>query len=113
MTKEYIERVALVRVLAAVLEEIEGIVPFGEKNTEFKNGIVQAKKADINCIKNFKSADVTPVIHGRWYDEDSVDAHGSPIYRCSVCNKTVADYHISEHKYCLHCGAEMLEGSLK
>ena len=45
--------------------------------------------------------------HGQWLDEDSFDAHGSPIYRCSVCNRTVADNYISCHKFCLHCGADM------
>lgn len=47
------------------------------------------------------------VRHGRWYEEDSTDAYGSPIYRCSHCNRTVADNYISLHKYCLHCGARM------
>lgn len=66
-----------------------------------------------HLVKNLAPADVKPVVRGRWYDEDCFDAHGSPIYRCSVCNKTVADNYISAHKYCLHCGAEMLEGDLK
>ena len=63
------------------------------------------------CENFTPTADVAPVIHGRWYDEDSVDAHGSPIYRCSICNKTVADNYISCHKFCLHCGAYMDRGN--
>ena len=58
-------------------------------------------------IANAPSADVAPVVHGRWLDEDSFDFHGSLIYRCSVCNGTVADNYISCHKFCLHCGAQM------
>lgn len=64
-------------------------------------------KIDITVIDSISGADVVPVVHGKWYDEDSFDFHGSPIYRCSVCNKTVADNYISFHKFCLHCGAKM------
>ena len=59
----------------------------------------------------YKLMNSTPTVHGKWYDEDSFDAHGSPIYRCSVCNKTVADNYISCHKFCLHCGAKMDGGN--
>lgn len=55
----------------------------------------------------YKLMNNNSIVHGRWYDEDSFDAHYSPIYRCSVCNKTVADNYISCHKFCLHCGAKM------
>lgn len=61
----------------------------------------------VPCRKFVNSADVEPIVHGRWFDEDSFDAHSSPIYRCSVCNRTVADNYISCHKFCLHCGALM------
>lgn len=77
-------------------------------------------KVDAWLIATLTPTDVKPVVRGRWYDEDSFrltqqegGLHYSPIYRCSVCNKTVADYHISEHKYCLHCGAEMEEVDVK
>ena len=88
MSKEYIER--------------EAVVAFLEN--------MAASRYLIQCFEDkerFPAADVEPVRHGRWYDEDGFDAHGSPIYRCSVCNRTVADNYISCHKYCLHCGAKM------
>ena len=67
-------------------------------------------RVDAWLIATLTSKDVAPVVHGHWYDEDSVDAHGTPIYRCSVCNRTVADNYISFHKFCLHCGTCMDEG---
>lgn len=70
-------------------------------------------KVDAWLIATLTPTDVKPVVRGRWYDEDCFDAHGSPIYRCSVCNKTVADNYISAHKHCLHCGAEMEEVDVK
>ena len=88
MSKEYIERGTVV----AFLENMA------------------ASRYLIQCFENkekFPAADVEPVRHGRWLDEDSFDAHYQPIYRCSECNKTVADNYISFHKYCLHCGARM------
>lgn len=88
MSKEYIKR--------------ETIVTFLEN--------MAASRYLIQCFESkekFPAADVAPVVHGRWFDEDSFDAHSSPIYRCSVCNRTVADNYISCHKFCLHCGARM------
>ena len=95
--KEYIEREAL-------LEE------------DFTDMFVNSYDANVifpNIIEAAPAADVAPVVHGRWYDEDSFDAHGSPIYRCSNCNRTVADNYISCHKYCLHCGAHMTKETNK
>ena len=102
MNKEYIKREAVIRALQKC-DELANFYGVRPTLNDFKNAI----------YNGIPSKDIKSVAHGRWYDEDCFDAHGSPIYRCSVCNKTVADNYISEHKYCLHCGAEMLEGSLK
>ena len=64
-----------------------------------------------DAIKCTSAADVAPVIHGRWLDTDSLDAHYTPIYKCSQCWKDVADHYIKEHKFCLHCGARMDGGN--
>lgn len=90
MSKEYLEREAL-------LERLSYNNPTNLPPMEYYREVVT----------NFSVADVAPIRHGRWFDEDSFDAHGSPIYRCSVCNKTVADNYIACHKFCLHCGADM------
>lgn len=83
------------------------ISEIGELDKEDFHRMNEAEDVINNYIRKTAAADIVSVVHGRWYDEDSFDAHGSPIYRCSVCNKTVADNYISEHKYCLHCGALM------
>lgn len=99
MSKEYIEREAA---LAIVYDNW---------------GTLSCSRISYN-LEKLPAADVKPVVHGKWYDEDSFrltqqegGLHYAPIYRCSVCNKTVADHYISEHKYCLHCGAEMKKES--
>ena len=98
--KEYIER----EIVLAITEDFLN----ANKN---KLGYPSNKAPVYHMLKTLTAADVTPVVHGRWYDENSFDFHGSPIYRCSVCNKTVADNYISFHKFCLHCGAKMDGGS--
>ena len=45
--------------------------------------------------------------YGFWISTGFYDSHMNPIYQCSNCKKEVADYFIGDHKYCLHCGAEM------
>ena len=93
--KEYIEREAAINELKCLPEqgELDYLGVF-------------------DCIKSVLVADVEPVRHGKWLDEGSFDAHYQPIYRCSECNKTVADYYISCHKFCLHCGTCM-DGGIK
>lgn len=94
MADEYINKTEL------LFEMATSLIP---QSMDITRGYAIAK----DLIRKAPTADVAPVIHGCWYDEDSFDAHGSPIYRCSVCNKTVADNYISCHKFCLHCGADM------
>ena len=94
--KEYIEREAALKAMSQAIQD---------RTWSMDDFDVMIKMED--NVAELPAADVVPVIHGRWYDEDSFDAHGSPIYRCSVCNKTVADNYISCHKFCLHCGARM------
>ena len=98
MADEYINKTEL------LFEMATSLIP---QSMDITMGYAIAK----DLIRKAPVADVAPVVHGRWYDEDSVDAHGSPVYRCSVCNKTVADNYISFHKFCLHCGAYMDGGN--
>ena len=96
MNKEYIEREILIKQFSG-----------GDEMKSLSESIHDSRF--LEAINKVPTADVKPIVRGRWYDEDCFDRYGSPIYRCSVCNKTVADDHISEHKHCLHCGAEMEE----
>ena len=61
----------------------------------------------VMSIADVSTADVVEVRHGKWLVTDSFDHHYTPIYRCSVCLREVADNYIELHKHCLHCGAKM------
>ena len=101
---EYIKREVLI---AHIKDDIQEC---GEANSSIRPiayGTILGLKGALSYAETLPAADVAPVRHGRWLDEDSFDAHYQPIYRCSECGKTVADYFISCHKYCLHCGAKM------
>lgn len=63
------------------------------------------------AIVDAPSVDAEPVRHGRWVETEYYDAHKTPIYQCSVCWKGVADHYITQHKFCLHCGAKMDGGA--
>lgn len=54
-------------------------------------------------IMDIPSADVAPVVHGRWLKQDNYNC-------CSVCKQSVARYCVRWYKYCPNCGAKMDEG---
>lgn len=95
MSKEYIERKWLIHKIS-------------------QNPAEEANKRCaqlLDAILEAPAADVEPVRHGKWIDTDTFDFHCVHIYQCSNCGKEVADDYISNHKFCLHCGAEMDEGN--
>ena len=60
-----------------------------------------------DVVDNCPSADVAPVVHGRWIEElDNVLS-----CRCSVCEHTYKIYEddINGYPYCAWCGAKMDE----
>ena len=98
MADEYINKTEL------LFEMATSLIP---QSMDITRGYAIAK----DLIRKAPVADVAPVIHGRWLDTDSLDAHYTPIYKCSQCWKDVADHYIKEHRYCLHCGAYMDGGN--
>lgn len=61
-------------------------------------------------IEEVSSADVTPVLHGRWIHERDRMWRGGGKTKCSNCKFCYADgsYHeVYEFLYCPHCGARM------
>lgn len=95
---EYFEREALI----AKFKQME----LGE------HGLVERLFADgvYAVIAAFPSADVAPVVHGRW-------EHGyycyEPATQCSVCKVCLAKGHRAEKQftYCPNCGAKMDGGA--
>ena len=59
------------------------------------------KKEAIWCIECIPTADVAPVVHGRW--DDSFDGI-TPV--CSVCGRTHKCFNRTPN-YCPNCGAKM------
>ena len=90
--KEYIER-------AVALEALS------------KSGVTCNMRAH-KIVASIQAADVAPVVHGKWLDEDFPEEiateHGFAI--CSACGELS---HKAEHgynilsKYCPNCGAKM------
>lgn len=58
----------------------------------------------INALRNAPSADVAPVVHGRWM---YVDTDTEQFFLCNRCKKK--EYW--ESNYCPNCGAKMDEVS--
>lgn len=66
----------------------------------------------IDIVLNFPAADVAPVVHGRWIEQE--DPCGDPYYTCSACKD---DFYIEMtgavekdlflYSYCPSCGAKM------
>lgn len=60
-------------------------------------------------IDNIPTADVVPVVHGKWEEFDEL--YGDTTYKCSVCGEpwTLIDGTPQDNNmhYCPNCGAKM------
>ena len=63
----------------------------------------------INALRNMPSADVVPVVHGRWEAKGYVC--GESEFECSVCHKTEWRTSIGRFRWCPFCGAKIDEVS--
>lgn len=59
----------------------------------------------INALRNAPSADVAPVVHGRWEAKGYVC--GESEFECSVCHKSEWRTSIGRFRWCPFCGARM------
>ena len=63
----------------------------------------------VDCIlKGIPAADVAPVIHGRWIEQEKYTF--GTMYDCSICGNRILDNGHSWN-YCPNCGAKMDEVS--
>lgn len=102
---EYIERDALVRQISCNMAEYVGAPDDVLKHDE------QCNYA-ISCVESAPAADVAPVAHGRWIEQE--DQMLDVYYTCSVCKE---DFYIETtgytekdmflYTYCPNCGAKM------
>ena len=104
--KEYIERKSLIEDCNETISNIQFTSPYQDDIDTMVSGMERIR----DMIDEAPTADVAPVVHGKWIDTDTFDFHCVHIYQCSNCHKEVADDYIDNHKYCLHCGAMMRGG---
>lgn len=90
--KEYIEREAI----CYQLEKQESI-----------DGQPRAIRRARRIVEDFPSADVVPVVHGRWVWDGGEDMH----YFCSLCHYNAygctGEILSGDYNYCPNCGARM------
>lgn len=62
-------------------------------------------------ISDIPTADVAPVVHGKWKEESPDYLDGDTIYICSVCGETwnleAGTPKENNMNYCPNCGAKM------
>ena len=91
---EYIEREALEKMLN---ERLTYLLDKNGPYDYFTNGYDEA----VSTVEEFLSADVAPVVHGRW------KRYGKNLGECSECGEVVS----VRNNYCPNCGAKMDGGT--
>lgn len=61
----------------------------------------------LSKIRKFPSADVEPVVHGKWTSCFEDDRHQVEGDRCSICGFEHYGTPIGKFKFCPSCGAKM------
>lgn len=70
------------------------------------NGTLISLEDARNTISNFPTADVAPVVHGKWIIPTKIGHRSFNIPHCSVCNGIPCG--VDENtNYCPNCGAKM------
>lgn len=76
---------------------------------EYSGALYNGCETDMELIDEISFADVVPVVHGRWVEQD--DGWGETYYDCSACGEswTTVDGTPTQNnmKYCPNCGAVM------
>lgn len=89
---EYVNKFAVIR---ALLKDFKD-----ERHTWYSASYAIDIMAKI--VDEMPSADVRPVVHGRWKQISP-----ARIYECSKCGQEVMTCDIDVYKYCHGCGAKM------
>ena len=91
---EYIEREALEKMLN---ERLTYLLDKNGQYDYYTDGYDEA----VSTVEEFLSADVAPVVHGRW------KRYGKNLGECSECGEIVS----ARSYYCPNCGAKMDGGT--
>ena len=100
---EYIEREELISELDELISNVSFSSPYQDEVDRMIIGMERSR----DCVENAETADVVPVVHGRWVKQptQSVDV-STELSLCSVCAHMVSTYW-GRTKYCPNCGARM------
>lgn len=94
---EYIERKAVIRYV-----ENQSVKMWG--NVEKEGTLIDAYEL-IDDLSDIPSADVAPVVHGRWISKNPNGYEW--IFVCSNCDYVDGYPFNDRHNYCPNCGAKM------
>ena len=97
---EYIDREAAIKRLKQL--------HFGCKDFHLCGGVL----LELNAIEAIPTADVKPVVRGKWIGEADGYADGELVYDtwyCSFCDYAVDDDEKPSWNFCPNCGADMRE----
>ena len=93
-------------------EYIEREVAINELMNDAPEQVSYSRENAADCIRYMDAADVAPVVHGRWIEQE--DPMLDVYYICSVCKE---DFYIETtgyiekdmftYTYCPNCGAKM------
>ena len=83
------------------------IQPYAPEDEEGAVTITTAKKLVRSIVYRTPTADVAPVVHGRWIDAYP-DIEPNPMFMYGICSECGFEQGISKYlKYCPDCGAKM------
>lgn len=109
---DYIDREAVINAIVGLTayKDVPQIASLVESQYHYQNdwiGGIHDAVAEVNAIP---AADVVPVVHGRWIEEDAYE-YGENAWRCSACGEP---YVLLEgtpkqnlYNYCPNCGCAM------
>lgn len=109
------EYIKLEDAIAIIEEKQKELCPVGRYGRGYVYGSDREKydawDEIIDALENIPSADVVPVVHGRWkYIPQTL--HTLSQLRCSFCGWWSLDPSIDgAYNYCPHCGAKMDGGA--
>ena len=80
----------------------------------YQRGVEDGMELALNAVKAIHTADVAPVVHGRWLHSGYEEYSGHlALVKCSRCSHeayAIACY-VREGNYCPYCGARMDGGA--
>lgn len=65
------------------------------------------------AVRDVPTADVAPVVHGRWLHSGCEECSGLEVVKCSECNHEAfaIAFYVCNGNYCPSCGARMDGGA--